>query len=110
MSKVISFRLNPDNPRDARALAVLQDWLSRGFSTRHTITKALLHLDSSYSEATDNEALRDLSQQVKELLENFEIRAACETLNVDVPSKEKLSDGFISSILKTAKPGLRQEG
>jgi len=78
MSKVISFRLNPDNPRDAKALAVLQNWLSQGFSTRYTITEALLELDSTNAKATDKEALRDLSQQLKELLKNIEIGSSRE--------------------------------
>jgi len=71
MSKVISFRLNPDNQRDAKAIAILQDWLSRGFSTRHTITEALLNLPSPNSEAADNSVLNDLSQQIKELLDKI---------------------------------------
>jgi hypothetical protein len=109
MSKVISFRLNPDNPRDAKAIAVLLDWLSQGFSTRQTITEALLQLDSANSKSTDNEALMDLSQQIKELLENFDNVSSREMVSEAVSAKEKLSDGFVSSILKAAKPGLRQK-
>jgi hypothetical protein len=73
MSEVISFRLNPENPRETKALTVLQDWLSQGFSTRHTITEVLLKVDSANSEAIDIGALNDLLNQIKELLENFEI-------------------------------------
>lgn len=109
MSKVISFRLNPGNPREAEALIILQDWLSRGFSTRYTITEALLNLASVNSRATDNGALYDLSNQIKELLENIEMGASRETPNVDISSKEKLSDEFISSILISAQPGLTKK-
>jgi hypothetical protein len=109
MSKVISFRLNPDNPRDAKALSVLQTWSSQGFSTRQTITEALLQLNSANPEATDNEALKDLSQQIKVLLENIEHGSSREMVSKAEPAKEKLSDGFVSSILKAAKPGLKLE-
>ncbi len=72
MSIVISIRLNPNNPRDAKALAVIQDWLSQGLSTRHTITEALLNLDTTQNKSVDNEALKDLSQQIRILLENIQ--------------------------------------
>jgi hypothetical protein len=73
MSKVTSFRLNPNNPREAESLTILQNWLAQGFSTRHTMTVALLNLDSANSQATDNDVLQDLSQQIKEILKNIEI-------------------------------------
>lgn len=109
MSRVISFRLNPKNLREAEALKVLNCWLTQGFNTRHTITEALLRLDSSNSQAEENQALNDLSQQIKELLDNIETGSSFIMLNDDVSSKEKLSDGFVSSILQVAKPGLRSE-
>ena len=105
MSKVISFRLNPENPRDARALAVLQEWLSQGFSTRHTITEALLLLDSGKPLELDSRAFNDLSNQIQKLLVRFETGSTHDTENV-ISSKERLSDGFIASIVKAAKPGL----
>ena len=107
MSKVISFRLNPDNPREAEALAILQDWLAQGFSTRHTLTQALLNLDSAKSRATENGALNDLSNQIKELLENIEMGLSRKMPNNDLSSKENLSDEFVTSILKAIKPGLK---
>ena len=32
MSEVISFRLDPDNPREASAILVMQAWKDKGFS------------------------------------------------------------------------------
>ena len=109
MSKVISFRLDPNNQRESYALAVLQERLSQGFSTRHTLTEALLNLDSDKSQAANNGAMNDLSQQIKELLENIQMGSSGVIPCGKVSSQEKLSDGFVSSILKTAKPGLRPE-
>ena len=107
MSNVISFRLNPENPREAEALTVLQDWLTQGFSTRHTITEALLKLDASNSHTAENQVLEDLSHQIKELLGNFESGSSLVLATDGISSQKKLSDGFVSSILKTAKPGMK---
>jgi hypothetical protein len=107
MSKVISFRLNPNNSREAEALTILDDWLSQGFSTRHTLTEAILRLDSDKSRALDNGTLNDLSHQIQELLARVEMVSTQKIRNDDIPSKRVLSDGFISSILKATKPGLK---
>jgi len=109
MSVVISFRLNPDNPREAEALTILDDWLSQGFSTRYTITEALLNLDSSNSQTPDKEIWNDLSNQIKELLASIEIDASLRKTNNNSSLQMQLSGGFISSILKVAKPGLKPE-
>jgi hypothetical protein len=107
MSKVISFRLSPENPRDAKALAILQDWQSQGFSTRHTLTEALLKLDAVNSPVPNDDALNDLSDQIKLLLENIEMGLPVLESVYRVSSKTELSDGFVSSIIKAAKLGLR---
>lgn len=75
----------------------------------YTRTEALLKLDSSNSQVAENQALNDLFYQIKELLDNIEMGSSLVIPNGDIRSKEKLSDGFVSSILKTAKPGLRAE-
>jgi len=107
MSKVISFRLNPNNPRDAKALAVLQDWLFQGFSTRRTITEALLQVDSTSTKATDNSVLNDLSQQIKDLLDSIGPDVTLNKIKDERWSQEKLAEGFVTSVLKAAKPGLK---
>lgn len=107
MSKVISFRLNPDNPRVVEALAILDGWLSQGFSTRHTLTEALLLLDSRKSLSLDKGTLNDLSQQIQTLLGKIEMGSTHKIKHNDASPKPKLSDGFVSSIIKAAKPGLR---
>ena len=106
MSKVISFRLNPDNPRDAKALTILQDWLSQGFSARHTLTEALLSLDTANFSEAKNDALNDLSDQIKLLLENIERGFPVLEPNNKISSENDLSHGFVSSIIKAAKPGI----
>ncbi len=45
MSKVISFRLDKANPREAQALNILDTWIGQGYSLRFIFTKALLDID-----------------------------------------------------------------
>ena len=107
MSKVISFRMNPENPREAEALSILYDWLSQGFSTRHTLTEALLILDSGKSQSLDNGTLAYLTNQIQEFLVNVETGSAYKTKNNEISPKQELSAGFVSSIIKAAKPGIK---
>ena len=109
MSKVISFRLNPDNHREAEALTILDNWLSQGFSTRHTLTEALLNLYTRNCSAPKDDVLTDLSDQITSLLESIERGfPALESVS-KVTLKTELSDGFVSSIIKTTKPGLKSD-
>ena len=41
MSKVYSFRLDENNPREAQAREVIDAWVSKGYSLRHILTEAL---------------------------------------------------------------------
>lgn len=107
MSKVISFRLNLDNPRDAKALALLQIRQNQGFSTRHTLTEALLNLDSTNPQAIENEALNDLLTQIKKLLEHIEMGSSREVKVSEIPANEILSEEFVASILGNAKVGIK---
>ena len=53
MSKVYSFRLSNDNPREAQAREVIEAWVEEGYSLRQVIVESLLSLESgtnSYSE------------------------------------------------------------
>jgi len=109
MSKVISFRLNPGNQREAEALTILDNWLSQGFCTRHTLTEALLMLVSEKSQSHDNETLNDLSHQIKELLARVDKGSTHKIKYNHASLKQELSDGFVSSIIRTAKSGLKME-
>ena len=42
MSKVYSFRLDSDNPREAQAIEVIDNWVSQGYSLRNLLTEALI--------------------------------------------------------------------
>jgi hypothetical protein len=107
MSKVISFRLNPENPREAKALTILDDWLSQGFSSRHTITEALLTLDTRKPQTPDKEILNNLAHKIEELLERVETVSSHKIMKEYISSEKELSDGFVTSVLRGAKPGLK---
>jgi hypothetical protein len=42
MSKVYSFRLGDENPRESQAMAVIEAWMEEGYSLRQIITRALV--------------------------------------------------------------------
>jgi hypothetical protein len=42
MSKVYSFRLDADNPREAKAKGVIDTWLEKGYSLRYLVVEALI--------------------------------------------------------------------
>jgi hypothetical protein len=43
MSKVYSFRLDSENPREALAMDVINTWVSQGYSLRQILTDALIN-------------------------------------------------------------------
>ena len=89
MCKVISFRLDQNNPREAEALSILDDRLSQGFSTRHTLTEALLLLDSSKFRSLDNGALNDLTNQIIELLASVDSNSTHKEKSYDISAKQE---------------------
>ncbi len=75
MSEVISFRLDTENPREARAQKVLTVWQEEGYSIRHTITEALLTLEDPRTDPfaiIDMEELNETLNQVSQMLEQME--------------------------------------
>ena len=102
MSEVISFRLDKDNPREAQARAVLKTRADKGYSVRHVLTEALLAYYGSHKDMDIHELSAKLDQMYKMLQQNG---AKSISLEKDVG----LSDRFMESIKKTAKPGVRIE-
>ena len=111
MSKVISFRLNKDNPREAQALQVIKSWSAKGYSIRRVITQALLGLDSPDEEYLSKIGLKDLNEtltQVNQLLKQFGNKAYSPTVKQNEEEvKSGLSEDFVVSIKKTVKPGVK---
>ncbi len=106
MSRVIGFRLDPDNPREARALDVLEAWQEQGFSLRYVLTEALLRLDEDDASNTESE-LQEALAQLSRLLEVLRDRSyTVPAAPVDNPSQPALTDAFIGSVRQAARSGL----
>ena len=113
MSEVISFRLNPDNTREARALRVLQRLQIEGHNTRHIVTEALLLLGDSDKDELNAKMLAQLNEkldQVSQILQIIEHEKSTSGITINQSISEiKLSKDLLNAIKETAKPGIRIE-
>jgi len=101
MSVVISFRLNPDNPREAQALKILQTKQAEGFSSRRRLTDALI---SVLDDHDFNETLEHVSDLLERLNGNNQ-----ECSQIPRQQSTSLNDHFLNSVKMAAKPGLRSK-
>ncbi len=109
MSEVISFRLDPDNPREASAILVMQAWKGKGFSIRQILAEALLKLDTNGKNESD-EGLADLYRKLEEISVQIETISSNNPVvinNNGESSDEGLSHQFVESIKLSVLPGLR---
>ena len=97
MSKVYSFRLNENNPREAQAKEVIDAWVSKGYPLRHVITKALLKLSTIENGEGD---LSDIVEQIRELFTGLE-----GSHPIPKTSSNALSPSFVESIRLSMKSG-----
>ena len=110
MSQVISFRLDPDNPREGRALAVLGERQEQGYRVRHILTEALLMLveGGQQSEREQQMALvLVVLTEIQARLEQLQQRGITERVRREQNTKEQVSEAFILSVKRAAKPGIR---
>ncbi len=115
MSEVISFRLDPNNPREAQALAVLEQGKAAGYKARHILTEALLALEAS---AEDEQQVLSALAEVSQRME--QIRDALESLQQGncVPVQPRggqieeavLAESFLLSVKSAARPGIQIDG
>jgi len=104
MSKVFSFRLREDNPREVQAKEVIETWASQGYSLRHILTEALIRYG-------DNEHNR---VEMDDLLEQFR-GLLLKSINGQILDKAVGNDeiplphNFIEAVRKSVKPGVKIE-
>jgi hypothetical protein len=111
MSEVISFRLDATNPREARALEILNAWIEQGYSARFILTQALIALDHPGSAPAKNDDGRDMElvlNQIGLLLEILKAREPNPSV-LQSPERESsvLPDNFLASIRQAVKPGFK---
>jgi hypothetical protein len=104
MSKVYSFRLNDDNPREVQAREVINAWISKGYSLRHILTEAL----TSFNETNNpHDGVNDLLDQLRVIIEQSS------SLKTEAKGEGKdenplpLSSTFVSELGKSMKAGIR---
>ena len=101
MSKVYSFRLDVDNPREVRAREVIDVWVSQGYSLRRIITEALINFQE---DGKLNDGWEKMYDQLLELVRGLENgRARTQTIS----NNQNLSQDFLSAMKKLAGRGIR---
>ncbi len=108
---MFSFRLDPNNPREIRALDVIRSRQKDGFSVRDVIAEALLIMGDE-SMASYGKQLDEVSERLNELINLICFR----TKNVLVDRSEEgnqrdstkaLAGNFLGAVKMAARPGLR---
>lgn len=109
MSEVISFRLDPKNPREAQALEILRTKQIEGFSSRRVLTDALIGLGVRKEQNTlfSIEEFNMALEQVSDLLE--QIIGSNQSDDQSTVQIVALKDNFLNSVKVAAKPGLSQK-
>jgi len=101
MSKVYSFRLDENNPRETQAREVIIVWLEKGYSLRQIIVDALI---SYHNKDNHNSELEGILGKISQLLETSnEGRESSKIVQGTLP------EAFVGSISKSVKSGIKME-
>ena len=101
MSKVYSFRLDENNPREAQAREVIETWAAQGYSLRYQLVDVLI---SFQDKGSQQKAYDELLKQIERLI----VHSKKENQAPNDLS-DTLSDKFIGSLRMTVKDGLQIE-
>ena len=97
MSKVYSFRLDGDNPREAQAIDVVDTWVSQGYSLRFLVVDALI----SYKNVeVDHKEFRSIVDHLREMI------LSMDKMEKDHHSNVVLLTSFLLAVKKTATVGI----
>jgi hypothetical protein len=98
MSKVYSFRLDEDNPREAQAGEVIEAWAEEGYSLRHVVVEALIAYKKTGAEQGE---LTKIMDQLHDLISNLDRQP------ISKPSEDALSNSFLDAVKKSARVGVK---
>jgi hypothetical protein len=101
MSKVYSFRLNNDNPREIQAGEVINAWISKGYSLRQILTEALIRYRNNEDRG---EEIDMLVKQLRELMNQSVNKVLQESVKDN--DMEVLPSNFLDGIRKSMKSGV----
>ena len=104
MSKVYSFRLSEDNPREAQAREVIEAWGKKGYSLRHVVTESLLN---TFDNKNGDDEVINLLAQLKRMISELENAVSFD--NNDERKTKDLPIEFIVAVKNSTKNGLRIE-
>ena len=104
MSKVYSFRLDENNPREAQAREVIDAWARDGFSLRQILVDALLSL-SEKKNGTDG--LNEILKKLDGMLQGIESKNKYK--GYDGKRVSNLPETFISAIKVSVRPGTKTD-
>lgn len=111
MSEVISFRLDPDNAREAQALVLLSAWAKKGYSIRYVITDALINFGEGNGvsiSTEDTEKITSALDKITQLIDSIHLENGSVPIdNTKSPETAQINGDFITSLKKTVKPGLK---
>jgi hypothetical protein len=110
MSEIFSFRLSKSNPREARAMELLQAKTSEGISLRQVITDGLLALANRPSETNiyGGEKIQTMLGLVLDLLQKGSQKTGIFDVNGNKQSEiNALSEQFTNSLKREVKKGLQ---
>ena len=97
MSKVYSFRLNDDNPREAQAKEVINAWVGEGYSLRHVVVDALL----AYKKPEVGQGeLSSVVEQLQDLILNLNRQPISQTLDASLPPS------FLDAVKQSSRDGV----
>jgi hypothetical protein len=100
MSKVYSFRLDDNNPREAQARVVINTREEEGYSLRYIVTEALLGLNYSNNKTSALDLSKKLDQIIEMLQQNKKPFGTIMTTH-------ELTEVFKASIKRRVKTGLK---
>lgn len=99
MSKVFSFRLDENNPREAQAKEIIDAWVAQGYSLRHQLVDVLISFqDKGLERAEYGELLKRIERLI--------VRAKGDKEDSNDLS-DTLSDKFIGSLVKSVIDGIK---
>lgn len=94
MSKVYSFRLDKNNPREAQAMRVIVSWVDEGYSLRSQLVNLIISSREGAAEYSE------LLKQIERLIGDSNMK------EVEESSDKKLSDTFVTALKRSTKEGL----
>ncbi|MCB2160473.1 hypothetical protein KQH40_00135 [bacterium] len=97
MSKVYSFRLDENNPREDQAREVIEAWVEEGYSLRHVIVEALISLKK---EELGQGEINSIVEKLQDLILSFD------KSRPDQLSEASLSNSFLVAVKQSMKSGL----